>query len=132
MAWLTDARLDRARELLETTAEPVEKIGRLTGLGAPASPSARAGHLPAGHPDGDDVGGCGEPHDLLEDGCVVIDSGPDPKSAGGPVTVRSGPSAEVDREGVEHASRFEQAAGDIQEVGPTYRRQIKRSNGVQA
>ena len=37
MAWLTDARLDRARELLETTAEPVEKIGRLTGLGAPAS-----------------------------------------------------------------------------------------------
>src|SRR6478736_9435907 len=37
IAWLTDARLDRARELLETTAEPVEKIGRLTGLGAPAS-----------------------------------------------------------------------------------------------
>jgi transcriptional regulator GlxA family with amidase domain len=37
MAWLTDARLDRARELLETTAEPVERIGRLTGLGAPAS-----------------------------------------------------------------------------------------------
>src|SRR5258706_5086643 len=37
MAWLTDARLDRARQLLETTAEPVEKIGRLTGLGAPAS-----------------------------------------------------------------------------------------------
>src|SRR5690349_7672811 len=37
MAWLTDVRLDRARELLETTAEPVEKIGRLTGLGAPAS-----------------------------------------------------------------------------------------------
>src|SRR6476620_3385796 len=37
MAWLTDARLDCARELLETTAEPVEKIGRLTGLGAPAS-----------------------------------------------------------------------------------------------
>ena len=37
MAWLTDARLDRARELLETTAEPVEQIGRLTGLGAPAS-----------------------------------------------------------------------------------------------
>src|SRR5438034_6554059 len=37
MAWPTDARLDRARELLETTAEPVEKIGRLTGLGAPAS-----------------------------------------------------------------------------------------------
>jgi len=37
MAWLTDARLDRARELLETTTEPVESIGRLTGLGAPAS-----------------------------------------------------------------------------------------------
>ena len=37
MAWLADARLDRARELLETTAEPVESIGRLTGLGAPAS-----------------------------------------------------------------------------------------------
>ena len=26
MAWLTDARLDRARELLETTAEPVEAM----------------------------------------------------------------------------------------------------------
>ena len=37
MAWLADARIDRARELLETTSEPVEKIGRLTGLGAPAS-----------------------------------------------------------------------------------------------
>ena len=37
MAWLADARLDRARELLETTTEPVESIGRLTGLGAPAS-----------------------------------------------------------------------------------------------
>jgi len=37
MAWLADARIDRARELLETTAEPVENIGRLTGLGAPAS-----------------------------------------------------------------------------------------------
>src|SRR2546423_300595 len=37
MAWLGEARLDRARELLETTAEPVENIGRLTGLGAPAS-----------------------------------------------------------------------------------------------
>ena len=37
MAWLTDARIDRARELLETTTEPVENIGRLTGLGAPAS-----------------------------------------------------------------------------------------------
>ena len=37
MAWLADARLDRARELLETTAEPVENIGRLTGLGSPTS-----------------------------------------------------------------------------------------------
>ena len=37
MAWLTDARLDRARELLELTDEPVENLGRLTGLGSPAS-----------------------------------------------------------------------------------------------
>src|SRR6476659_179989 len=37
MRWLTDARIDRARELLETTTEPVENIGHLTGLGAPAS-----------------------------------------------------------------------------------------------
>lgn len=37
MAWLASARIDRARELLETTDEPVEHIGRLTGLGAPAS-----------------------------------------------------------------------------------------------
>jgi transcriptional regulator GlxA family with amidase domain len=37
MAWLAGARMDRARELLETTDEPVEHIGRLTGLGAPAS-----------------------------------------------------------------------------------------------
>ena len=37
MRWLADARIDRARELLETTAEPVENIGRLAGLGAPAS-----------------------------------------------------------------------------------------------
>jgi transcriptional regulator GlxA family with amidase domain len=36
MAWLTSARLDRARELLEITDQPVEHIGRLTGLGAPA------------------------------------------------------------------------------------------------
>ena len=36
MAWLASARLDRARELLETTDQPVEHIGRLTGLGAPA------------------------------------------------------------------------------------------------
>jgi transcriptional regulator GlxA family with amidase domain len=37
MAWLTNARIDRARELLETTTMPVERIGRLTGLGAPSS-----------------------------------------------------------------------------------------------
>ena len=37
IAWLTDARLDRARELLELTDEPVENLGRLTGLGSPAS-----------------------------------------------------------------------------------------------
>jgi transcriptional regulator GlxA family with amidase domain len=37
MAWLADARVDRARELLETTSLPVEQIGRLTGLGAPSS-----------------------------------------------------------------------------------------------
>ena len=37
MAWLADARIDRAREILETTTEPVENIARLTGLGAPAS-----------------------------------------------------------------------------------------------
>ncbi len=37
MAWLADARIDRARELLETTSEPIENIRRLTGLGAPAS-----------------------------------------------------------------------------------------------
>jgi transcriptional regulator GlxA family with amidase domain len=40
MAWLARARIDRARELLETTDEPVEHIGRRTGLGAP--PSVRA------------------------------------------------------------------------------------------
>ncbi|MFE2943111.1 GlxA family transcriptional regulator [Streptomyces sp. NPDC059255] len=37
MTWLTDARIDRARELLEATTVPIEQIGRLTGLGAPAS-----------------------------------------------------------------------------------------------
>src|SRR2546430_5061311 len=44
MAWLGEARLDRARELLETTAEPVESIGPLTWLGAPA-PGRAAFHL---------------------------------------------------------------------------------------
>jgi transcriptional regulator GlxA family with amidase domain len=37
ISWLADARIDRARELLEIATEPVENIGRLTGLGAPAS-----------------------------------------------------------------------------------------------
>ncbi|MFE6871251.1 GlxA family transcriptional regulator [Kitasatospora sp. NPDC057692] len=37
MAWLTAARLDWARELLETTAAPVEQIARLSGLGSPAA-----------------------------------------------------------------------------------------------
>lgn len=40
MTWLTDARIDQARELLEATTVPIEQIGRLTGLGAP--PSLRA------------------------------------------------------------------------------------------
>jgi transcriptional regulator GlxA family with amidase domain len=37
MAWLTSARADWARELLETTAVPVEEIGHLSGLGSPAA-----------------------------------------------------------------------------------------------
>lgn len=37
MAWLTSARLDLARELLETTAVPVERIAGLSGLGSPAA-----------------------------------------------------------------------------------------------
>jgi transcriptional regulator GlxA family with amidase domain len=37
MEWLTSARIDRARVLLETTDEAIEQLGRLTGLGAPAS-----------------------------------------------------------------------------------------------
>ncbi|MFI5588459.1 GlxA family transcriptional regulator [Amycolatopsis sp. NPDC051758] len=37
MAWLTSARLDRARELLETTTVPVEHLGRHTGLGSTAT-----------------------------------------------------------------------------------------------
>ena len=37
MAWLADARIDRARDLLETTTLPVERIGQLTGRGAPSS-----------------------------------------------------------------------------------------------
>jgi transcriptional regulator GlxA family with amidase domain len=37
MAWLTSARLDWARELLETTTVPVERIAGLSGLGSPAA-----------------------------------------------------------------------------------------------
>ncbi|GAA1942918.1 GlxA family transcriptional regulator [Kitasatospora viridis] len=37
MAWLTAARIDWARELLETTAVPVEQVARLSGLGSPAT-----------------------------------------------------------------------------------------------
>jgi len=40
MVWLADARIDRARELLETTTMTVERVGRLSGLGAPASVQA--------------------------------------------------------------------------------------------
>jgi transcriptional regulator GlxA family with amidase domain len=53
MSWLADARIDRARELLETTSEPVENIGHMTGLGAPASVRAafhrRVGTSPQGY-----------------------------------------------------------------------------------
>ncbi|MFF8772965.1 GlxA family transcriptional regulator [Kitasatospora sp. NPDC015120] len=37
MAWLTTARIDWARELLETTTTPVEQVARLSGLGSPAA-----------------------------------------------------------------------------------------------
>jgi len=37
MAWLASARIDQARELLETADDPIEHIGHITGLGAPAS-----------------------------------------------------------------------------------------------
>ncbi|GAA2663587.1 GlxA family transcriptional regulator [Streptomyces lunalinharesii] len=37
MAWLTAARIDWARELLETTTAPVEQVARLSGLGSPAA-----------------------------------------------------------------------------------------------
>ena len=50
MAWLADARIDHARELLEITTEPVENIGRLTGLGAPASVRARFTGISASRP----------------------------------------------------------------------------------
>jgi transcriptional regulator GlxA family with amidase domain len=37
MAWLAAARIDWARELLETTTAPVEQVARLSGLGSPAA-----------------------------------------------------------------------------------------------
>jgi transcriptional regulator GlxA family with amidase domain len=37
LAWLTLARIDWARELLETTSVPVEQVARLSGLGSPAA-----------------------------------------------------------------------------------------------
>ncbi|WP_182903092.1 GlxA family transcriptional regulator [Microbispora sp. H10830] len=37
MAWLTAARIDWARELLETTTAPVEQVAHLSGLGSPAA-----------------------------------------------------------------------------------------------
>ena len=37
LSWLTLARIDWARELLETTAVPVEQVARLSGLGSPAA-----------------------------------------------------------------------------------------------
>jgi transcriptional regulator GlxA family with amidase domain len=37
MAWLMSARVDWARELLETTDVPVERLGHITGLGSPAA-----------------------------------------------------------------------------------------------
>ncbi|MBF6298136.1 helix-turn-helix domain-containing protein [Nocardia amamiensis] len=39
-AWLTAARIDRARELLETTDLPVDRIGYRVGLGSPANTRA--------------------------------------------------------------------------------------------
>lgn len=37
LAWLTLARIDWARELLQTTNVPVEHVARLRGLGSPAA-----------------------------------------------------------------------------------------------
>lgn len=37
MAWLRGIRIDRARELLETTSLPVDQIAERTGLGSPAN-----------------------------------------------------------------------------------------------
>ncbi|MFC8448082.1 GlxA family transcriptional regulator [Kitasatospora sp. NPDC057223] len=37
MQWLLDARIDRARELLEASDLPMEQVARLSGLGTPAN-----------------------------------------------------------------------------------------------
>jgi transcriptional regulator GlxA family with amidase domain len=37
MGWLLNARIDRARELLEASDEPMEIVARLSGLGTPAN-----------------------------------------------------------------------------------------------
>jgi transcriptional regulator GlxA family with amidase domain len=37
LAWLTSARIEWARELLEITTVPIEQIGHLSGLGSPAA-----------------------------------------------------------------------------------------------
>ena len=37
MQWLLDARIDRARELLEASDAPMEQVARLSGLGSPAN-----------------------------------------------------------------------------------------------
>lgn len=52
-AWITAARIDRARELLETTALPIDQIGYQVGLGNPANTRAvfnrRVGISPSGY-----------------------------------------------------------------------------------
>jgi transcriptional regulator GlxA family with amidase domain len=37
MQWLLDARIDRARELLEASDAPMEVVARRSGLGTPAN-----------------------------------------------------------------------------------------------
>jgi transcriptional regulator GlxA family with amidase domain len=37
MRWLLDARIDRARELLESCDAPMETVARLCGLGSTAN-----------------------------------------------------------------------------------------------
>ena len=35
--WLQSARIDHARELLETSDDSIDRVGRLSGLGTPAN-----------------------------------------------------------------------------------------------